>query len=228
MPKVSKASRKKAKVAAAGTGAATGPLVDSLKQSKTELKKKEQQQQQKDDEADDAENQAMSRGQRKRLAKREQYLRREKMVMSTLKLKTLEEQKGRLDGLDAIKDALTATIVNKGRKSSAGAGADDTKTSQENEVTKTNKAKKDLAQKELTHMKLVLQHPTFQSNPFATMQQHLKNTLVQSAERQEILAKQDREKYAKEAEEKKEARKERIRDAKYEKGRKGYNRRRRN
>eukprot|EP00552_Chaetoceros_brevis_P000637 CAMPEP_0197738036 /NCGR_PEP_ID=MMETSP1435-20131217/12317_1 /TAXON_ID=426625 /ORGANISM="Chaetoceros brevis, Strain CCMP164" /LENGTH=36 /DNA_ID= /DNA_START= /DNA_END= /DNA_ORIENTATION= len=36
------------------------------------------------------------------------------------------------------------------------------------------------------------------------MQQHLKNTLVQSAERQEILAKQDREKYAKEAGEKKE------------------------
>lgn len=222
MPKISKTARKKAKTAAAGTGAATGPLVDSLKQSNAELKKKEQQQ--KADEADDAENQAMSRGQRKRMAKREQYLRREKMVMSTLKLKTLEEQKGRLDGLDAIKDALTATIANKGKKSSAG----DKKAAEENEVTKTNKAKKDLAQKELTHMKLVLQHPTFQSNPFATIQQHLKNTLAESAERQEILAKRDREKYAKEAEEKKEARKERIRDAKYEKGRRGYNRRRRN
>ena len=55
------------------------------------------------------EKEALSRGQRKRLAKREQFLKREKMVMSSLRLKKLEEQKGKLDGLDAIKEALTAT-----------------------------------------------------------------------------------------------------------------------
>jgi hypothetical protein len=53
------------------------------------------------------ENEALSRGQRKRLAKREQFLKREKMVMSSLLLKKLEEQKGKIDGLDAIKEALT-------------------------------------------------------------------------------------------------------------------------
>ncbi|EJK54129.1 hypothetical protein THAOC_26309 [Thalassiosira oceanica] len=49
---------------------------------------------------------ALSRGQRKRLAKREQYLKREKMVMSSLKLKQIDEQKGKIDGFDLLKEAL--------------------------------------------------------------------------------------------------------------------------
>ena len=93
-------------------------------------------------------------------------------------------------------------------------------------VLKSNKAKKGVAQKEMNHLNLVLQHPSFQSNPFATMQEHLRNTLAKQATQQEEVAKKERQEDAQREKEKKEAKKERIRNAKYEKGRK--QRRRRN
>mmetsp|Transcript_12155 Transcript_12155/g.22766 ORF Transcript_12155/g.22766 Transcript_12155/m.22766 type:complete len:230 (-) Transcript_12155:223-912(-) len=166
----------------------------------------------------------LSRGQRKRLLKREQYLKREKMILSTLKLQRSEEQKGRLDGLDAIKEALVDTIQKSREKSSKNHNTDAQDSSslitEKPESAKSNKSKMDIAQKELTHLNLVLQHPSFVSNPFATMQEHLKNTLSEKAEQLESVAKEERIQEAKRAEERKEARKERIRDAKYMKGRK--------
>ncbi len=160
---------------------------------------------------------ALSRGQRKRQAKREQYLKREKMILSTLKLQREEEQKTRIDGLDAIKEALVQTIKeNQQRKEElekGGAGKS------HNAVLKTNKSKKTVAEKEMNHLNLVLQHPSFKSNPFATMQEHLRNTLAGQAKEQEAAALKERKKEEVKAQERKEAKKERIRNFKYEKGR---------
>ena len=49
---------------------------------------------------------SLSRGQRKRQAKHEKFLKKEKMILSSLMLKKQDEQKKRIDGLDAIKQAL--------------------------------------------------------------------------------------------------------------------------
>ena len=119
----------------------------------------------------------LSRGQRKRMLKRQQYLKRELMVLSTLKIKKLEDQKGRLDGMDAIKDALTQTIQKNKQLSKQPEEVIDPST----DSLKSNKAKQKIAQKEMTHMNLVLQHPSFKSNPFATMQEHLRNSLAKQA-----------------------------------------------
>ena len=169
----------------------------------------------------DDQNQNLSRGQRKRLLKRQQYLKREQMVLSTLKVKQLEDQKSRIDGMDAIKEALTQTIQRNKQKSSK----EPEQTEPLIHSVKSNKAKQNIAQKEMNHFNLVLQHPSFKSNPFATMQEHLRNSLAKQAEEQENTAKDERKKEAKKAEEKKEARKERIRDAKFEKGRRKQRRR---
>jgi hypothetical protein len=99
---------------------------------------------------DGDEKEPLSRGQRKRLAKREQYLKREKMVMSSLRLQKLEEQKGKLDGLDAIRESLPEEF------SSTTPTAKDLKT---NPSCNTNKSKKAIANAEITHMGLVLEHP---------------------------------------------------------------------
>lgn len=154
------------------------------------------------------------------------------MILSTLKLQRSQEQKGRLDGLDAIKEALVETIQKSREKSSTDRNTNAQESSssstmiEKHEIAKTNKAKMDIAQKELTHLNLVLQHPSFVSNPFATMQEHLKNSLSENAQQLEITAKEERIREAKRAEERKEARKERIRDAKYMKGKKGGKRKR--
>ena len=98
-------------------------------------------------------NEPLSRGQRKRLAKREQYLKREKMVLSSLRMHRLEEQKGKLDGFDAIRESLPGFT---------SAPPPDTKSKTEvNPVLtcNTNKSKKSIANTEIRHMGLVLEHP---------------------------------------------------------------------
>ena len=117
----------------------------------------------------------LSRGQRKRLAKREQYLRREQMILSSLVLKRREEQKTRIDGLDAIKEALLETA--KGQKMERT-----DKQVQKADMLKSNKSRQRLVAKEVTQMNLVMQHPSFQADPFATIREHLKNTLAKDAE----------------------------------------------
>ena len=118
----------------------------------------------------------LSRGQRKRQAKKDQYLKRQKLVLSTLLLQKQEDQKKRIDGLDALKDALHATL----QENETVRPKVDLACSQN--LNKTNKSKKDLTAREVSHLGLVLEHPAFQSNPFATMQEHLKNTLAGQAE----------------------------------------------
>ena len=130
----------------------------------------------------------LSRGQKKRLAKREQYLRRERLVMGCLQLKKKEEQAKRIDGLDAIKEALMATTAvtteeEKSKKSSTAPN-----------LLKSQKSRQTLLQRESNQLQLVMQHPAFQADPLATIRQHLTNSLAtQAAQREQEQAEHERE-----------------------------------
>jgi hypothetical protein len=138
----------------------------------------------------------LSRGKRKRLAKRGQYLKKERLILSSLKLTKEEEQKKRIDGLDAIKDALLATV-----KKTEGTATVESKEEKEEEkinMLKTNKSRQLLMQKEVAQMNLVMQHPAFQKDPFETIREHLKNTLAKDCAQQ----KKDQVKHVRERKEK--------------------------
>lgn len=129
----------------------------------------------------------LSRGQKKRLAKREQYLRKEKLVMGSLLLKKQEEQAKRIDGLDAIKQALI---------SAAKQGGDETEKSstQPQNFLKSEKSRQSLLQRESNQLQLVMQHPAFQNDPLATIREHLTNKLApQAAQREQEQAQHERE-----------------------------------
>ncbi|KAL3940737.1 MAG: hypothetical protein SGBAC_004769 [Bacillariaceae sp.] len=130
----------------------------------------------------------LSRGQRKRFAKREQYKKREKMILSSLKLKALDEQKG-INGLSSIREALI------------GSTKDKIQGKLEHQTQLTNKGKQKLVAEEVHHMGLVLEHPSFKENPFETMQEHLRNTLAQQKAELESKARErsDQEKKQREA-----------------------------
>ena len=155
------------------------------------------------------EGQVLSRGQRKRQAKRDQYLKRENMVLNSLQVKRMEEQKGKIDGLDAIKEALKQALKQEIIASEKGMATET--------IIKTNKSKEKLAQKEVSHMNLVLEHPSFQINPFATIQEHLKNSLGKEAEEQQTLTNERKKLAAKLAKEKKEIKKNKLNEFKWQK-----------
>lgn len=114
----------------------------------------------------------LSRGQKKRQMKREQYLRKESMILSSLRLKRQEEQSRRIDGLDALKDALMnveATVTPTIQEDLPA------QVSSQNRIN-TNHSRQVLLQKEVAHMNLVLQHPRFIEDPFSTIYEHLQNT----------------------------------------------------
>lgn len=151
----------------------------------------------------------LSRGQRKRLAKREQYLKRENMVMSSLRLRRLEDQKGKLDGLDAIREALSEALTSPTPPTSdAAEGA-------KKLTCNTNRSKRTLANSEISHMSLVLSHPKFNEDPFAAIRLHLQNSLADDAEKLKAESKARDEEYIELVAKKKEAKKERIREAKF-------------
>jgi Ribosome biogenesis protein SLX9 len=114
-----------------------------------------------------------SRGQRKRQAKRDQYLKRQNLVLSTLQLKRIEDQKTRIDGLDALKAALLGTTNSDSHSTTPST----TKEPTPSNALDRNKSKRELTAREVHHMELVLEHPAFTANPFATIQEHLRNTL---------------------------------------------------
>lgn len=51
-------------------------------------------------------------------------------------------------------------------------------------VVKSNKMKHKTAVKEAEHLKLVLQHPAYQSNPLAAIKTHLENTIGKQNQQQ--------------------------------------------
>ena len=137
-------------------------------------------------EPDTPSTQALSRGQRKRQAKRDTFLKKEKMIISSLMLRRQDEQKKRIDGLDAIKQALMDTSD----KDKNVANRNSNAIQQEVQHVSTNKAKRKLVAKEVQHMNLILQHPAFKKDPFETMQEHLRNSFVEDRKQQEINSKQ--------------------------------------
>ena len=143
--------------------------------------------------------QGLSRGQRKRQAKRDQYLQREKMILSSLMLKREEEQKKRIDGFDNLKKALLETEETKVAESTEEA---------KSTAIKSNKSRKNLVAKEVTQMNLVMQHPAFKADPFATIRQHLQNILSKDVEQQKKQAEDHLKERRKLEEEKKAAKKE--------------------
>lgn len=157
----------------------------------------------------------LSRGQRKRLAKRDQYLKREKMVMSSLRLQRLDQEKGKIDGLEAIREALGEAESSSPTKAMIAAAKEPTQN--ERIIISSNQSKKKLAATEITHMNLVLQHPSFKSNPFDAIQQHLRNSLAGDAKKLNLESNKRSEEDAKVVATKKEERKERIRNAKFAK-----------
>ena len=105
------------------------------------------------------------------------------MILSSLMLQRQEEQKKRIDGLDAIKQALMDTANKDGNKNS------NTIKPQVVQHVSTNRAKRKLVAKEVAHMNLILQHPAFKTDPFETMQEHLRNTLAEERKQQELVSK---------------------------------------
>ncbi len=216
MPKASKVGKARAAAKATSRDVRGAPLTSQYSSSK----KKDDG----DDNLDPSKQQQLSRGQKKRLAKREQYLKRERMVMSSLRLQRLEEQKGRLDGLDAIREALgaaaTSSAATPTTATSTKPGATSAAETTKNKLS-TNKSKKTLANTEISHMSLVLQHPSFQQNPFDAIQQHLRNSLASDAEKLTQESQKRNEEDYKIESKKKEDKKERLRDAKFSKKKKG-------
>lgn len=152
----------------------------------------------------------LSKGQRKRQAKRDQYLRREKLILSSLTLKKEQQQKKRIDGLDAIRKALKATVVTK------SVPGKQQKQPPNDKLTairvETNKAKQKVTTEEVTHMNLVLQHPAFQKDPFETIREHLKNTLADQAQDQQIKSEEQTKQNIEKDAAKKKAKKERLQE----------------
>ena len=157
----------------------------------------------------------LSRGQRKRLAKRDQYLKRENMVLSSLRLKRLEGQVGKLDGLDAIREALgvaSSSLSSSGAAAVEGGGAKKVPP-----TCDTNRSRRALANAEISHMGLVLRHPAFNDDPFEAIRQHLRNSLAGDAEKLDTASKARDEEDGKLDAKKKEEKKERLKDAKFSK-----------
>ena len=157
----------------------------------------------------------LSRGQRKRLAKRDQYLKRENMVLSSLRLKRLEGQVGKLDGLDAIREALGVASSSSSSSSSGAAAVEGGGAKKVPPTCDTNKSRRALANAEISHMGLVLRHPAFNEDPFEAIRQHLRNSLAGDAEKLDTASKARDEEDGKLDAKKKEEKKERLRDAKF-------------
>ena len=107
------------------------------------------------------------------------------MILSSLMLQRQEEQKKRIDGLDAIKQALMDTAEKGGSDQNSGNNA----TIKPLQHVATNKAKRKLVAKEIEHVNLILQHPAFKKDPLETMQEHLRNTFAEDRKQQELLSK---------------------------------------
>jgi hypothetical protein len=154
--------------------------------------------------SEEKEEQQLSRGQRKRESKKQQYLKRQTLILSSLRLKREEDQKRRIDGLDALKEALHATVSETVTKAQPE--------SHQTSLLGRNKTKRELTAREVSHLGLVLEHPVFQSNPFATIQEHLKNTLTGQAQELKQLSEKQAKAEEAAAEKRKHAKKERVQD----------------
>lgn len=185
MPKVSKTGKFRSKSKEAAKSSSSSSLLlsnvkktdDKNDQQTTETKNTKTFKSKIEEKTMNRPTEGLSKRQRKNLAKREQYQKRQNMIMSSLRLQKLDQQKKRIDGLDLLKEALDDAVNSKTEKTDSNS-ADKTKKNgdKNSNIVTTNKEKKEIALTEINHMNLVLQHPSFKENPFKTIQQHLKNT----------------------------------------------------
>ncbi|GMH51262.1 hypothetical protein TrRE_jg11352 [Triparma retinervis] len=112
----------------------------------------------------------LSRGQKKRLAKRQAYEKRMQRVNTSLNLTELREKKKVQGMMGGMEDALEGVEV----KEKGGAGGAEKK-EEKKVLVNTNHRKHVVGVSEVSHMKLVLEHPEFKSNPFGAIMTHLKN-----------------------------------------------------
>jgi hypothetical protein len=228
MPKATKVGKFRAASRASSRDVRAAPLTSQQLSSSSSQKKKDANERISDHDLLDADaiinnatapfpregdDEPLSRGQRKRLAKRDQYLKRENMVLSSLRLKRLEGQVGKLDGLDAIREALG--VASSSSSSSGAAAVEGGGAKKVPPTCDTNKSRRALANAEISHMGLVLRHPAFNEDPFEAIRQHLRNSLAGDAEKLDTASKARDEEDGKFDAKKKEEKKERLRDAKF-------------
>lgn len=119
--------------------------------------------------------QQLSKGQRKRQAKRMQYLKRERLIQSSLSLRRKSEPQDAM-AVDSLKDAIG--VVDASTKNMTTSRGNHSGHHFSSKRVKSNRGKKRLQNEEVMHMSLVLQHPQFKEDPFGTLQEHLKNSVA--------------------------------------------------
>ena len=131
-----------------------------------------------DDDASAADAQSLSHGQRKRLKRRAAFLRKMGLV-SRVALEQQRQTETERHGVFADLDGLQTSLVQ--------AEEDMNRTKEGKSGQKTKKPKKlsgrqrqKLAVRELGQLKAVQTHAGFQQDPFAAIQVHLQNTVVQA------------------------------------------------
>ncbi|KAF4319267.1 hypothetical protein G195_006617 [Phytophthora kernoviae 00238/432] len=136
-----------------------------------------------DNEADDGveEGQSLSRGQRKRLKRRAAFMRKMGMV-SRVAQEQMDEQKTKENGMFADLEALQNSLFE-----ADTANSDNKGTKHGKKKALSGKQRQKLAVRELGQLKAVQTHQSFKSDPFAAIQAHLQNTVVQA--NQELLQK---------------------------------------
>jgi len=213
MPKLGSVGRIRSKAAAASVRASALLSKEVCAKSDVEIDKDGKQKSTTIKDLDDEENgNTLSRGQKKRLAKREQYAKREKMILSSLRIQRAEQQRKRIDGMDALKEALNEAMETADTKPHYATDEGPIPVVQ----VKGNHSKRVIAQKEIQHMHLVLQHPSFVQQPFETMQEHLRNTFSSQAKELQKKADDVRKREKEQSLQRKEVRKGRIREAKFD------------
>ncbi|GMI57245.1 hypothetical protein ScalyP_jg6879 [Parmales sp. scaly parma] len=119
---------------------------------------------------------SLSKGQQKRQARRDEFLRKLETVNSSLSLDSNKKMKNPSSiGLD--KSFVCTEMFNTNAEGTTTTTSPP-KPKPKPKSTTSNKKKKQVAIHELEQLKLVLQHPSFVENPFATIQSHLENTLA--------------------------------------------------
>jgi hypothetical protein len=121
----------------------------------------------------------LSRGQRKRLAKRQQYQARQSLIQSSLQLDTVPlGVKTLQNAIDGVNTQTNSNSNNDNNNSNNGAAV---------RIKTTHQATRwRLQESAMKHVGLVLQHPVFEQDPFQALQLHLKHTLPNSAAKDEI------------------------------------------
>lgn len=129
----------------------------------------------------DGDNSALSRGQRKRMKRRTAFMKKMGLVQRVTQEKAKEEKKQE-QGVFADLEELQASLFVSDKdaaKSKKGASASAAAVPLQKKKM-SGKQRQKLAVRELVQLKAVHSHSSFQGNPFAAIQMHLQNTVVQA------------------------------------------------